>query len=212
MKRIDKLLKVQSENKKLTTLPEKAECMEMSQHPIQAGYGNAQSFALRFNPSMQTTCAANIEKVLMGKAPKLRELKEAYSIEHLQVWIMAQIENLNDYVGVKSKMDIYQMRDLAAIILNKCNYLNASEVLIFFYKLKAGEFGSFYGVIDPQKVGEFLNDFFDWRREALYRVKNKNEQAERQEKLRVSQQNAITRKEYDRRRAMLARADPVEQH
>lgn len=209
MKRIDKLLKVQNENKKSTILPQNAECMEMSLHPIQAVYGNAQSFALRFNPSEQITCAANIEKVLMGEAPKIRELKEVYSIELLEVWIMAQIENLNDYVGVKSKMEIYQMRDLAAIILNKCDYLNASEVLIFFYKLKAGEFGSFYGVIDPQKVGEFLNNFFEWRREEFFRVKNENEQAVRQEKLRVSQRKAITREEYERGRAIHPRAEPA---
>ena len=100
MKRIDKLLKVQNENKKSTILPQNAECMEMSLHPIQAVYGNAQSFALRFNPSEQITCAANIEKVLMGEAPKIRELKEVYSIELLQVWIMAQIVDLNNIAGV----------------------------------------------------------------------------------------------------------------
>jgi len=45
-------------------------------------------------------CAMNIEKALMGEAPKIRELKEVYSIELLQVWIMAQIVDLNNIAGV----------------------------------------------------------------------------------------------------------------
>ena len=209
MKQIGNLLKVQNESKKSSTSQGAWGWLEVKKTKILATYGDANSFALQFNPSVQMKCAMNIEKALMGEAPKIRELKEVYSIELLEVWIMAQIENLNDYVGVKSKMEIYQMRDLAAIILNKCDYLNASEVLIFFYKLKAGEFGSFYGVIDPQKVGEFLNNFFEWRREEFFRVKNENEQAVRQEKLRVSQRKAITREEYERGRAIHPRAEPA---
>lgn len=170
-------------------------------NPILADYGDAHSFALMFNPSKQITCANNIEKVLMGNAPKINELKQVYTIENLQVWIMAQIDNLNEYVGVKSKMEVPQMRELAAIILSKSGYLNASEVLIFFYKLKAGDFGSFYGVVDPQKVGEYLNLFIDWRREEIYRVTSKHQQLEREREHKEWKKRAITREMYQKNRA-----------
>ena len=100
MKRIDKLLKVQNENKKSSTSQGAWGWLEVKKTKILATYGDANSFALQFNPSVQMKCAMNIEKALMGEAPKIRELKEVYSIELLQVWIMAQIVDLNNIAGV----------------------------------------------------------------------------------------------------------------
>ena len=45
-------------------------------------------------------CAMNIEKALTGDAPTIKQLLYTYNIEQLQVWIMAQIVDLNNIAGV----------------------------------------------------------------------------------------------------------------
>ena len=172
-----------------------------------AKYGDAHSFALQFNPSVQMKCAMNIERSLMGNAPTIRQLLHTYPMEALQVWLMAQIEDLNDYEGAKSKMATAQMKELASMIIIKSGCLKASEILLFFHKLKAGDLGGFYGTVDPQKVGEYLNAFMSWRSQELDKVHNKIAQHKREQNRAEWQQKAITREEYDRRRARLASAN-----
>ena len=160
-------------------------------------YGDAHTFALTFNPSVQIKCAMNMEKSLTGDAPTIRQLLYTYEIEHLQIWMMAQLEDLNEYAGVKKKMTTAQMKELASMIIVKSKYLKASEILLFFHKLKAGDFGGFYGVVDPQKVGENLNAFINWRGLELDKVNNKKAQEERENKRKESQRTGITREEYE---------------
>ena len=163
-------------------------------------YGDGHSFALAFNPSVQIKCAMNIERSLTGDAPTIRQLLYTYQLPHLQVWIMAQLEDLNEYAGVKNKMTMAQMKDLGNAIILKSKYLKASEILLFFHKLKAGDFGGFFGVVDPQKVGEYLNAFIDWRSQTLDKVKNRRAQEERERKREEWQRTGITREEYEKRR------------
>ena len=156
---------------------------------------------------MQMMCAMNIERALTGDAPTIKQLLYTYKIEQIQVWLMAQIEDLNNYAGVKSKMTTPQMRELAGIIIVNTEYLKASEILLFFYKLKAGEFGGFYGTVDPQKVGEYLIAFKSWRSQELDRVHHKHMMEKRERERKEWQKTAITREEYDRRRASVASDD-----
>ena len=208
MKQIGNLLKVQNESKKSSTSQGAWGWLEVKKTEIVAKYGDANSFALKFNPSVQMKCAMNIEKALTGDAPTIKQLLYTYKIEQLQVWLMAQIEDLNSYAGVKSKMTTRQMRELAGIIIINTGYLKASEILLFFYKLKAGDFGGFYGTVDPQKVGEYLIAFKSWRRQELDRVHHKHMLKERERKRRAWQQTAITREEYNKLRDKDAKTHP----
>ena len=143
----------------------------------------------------------NIERSLMGDVPTIRQLLYTYEMEQLQIWMMAQLEDLNEYVGVKNKMETAQMKELGGMIIVKSKQLKASEILLFFFKLKAGDFGSFYGVVDPQKVGEYLNAFIQWRGLELDKVNNRIAQEERERKRIEWQKTAITREEYEKIRA-----------
>ena len=151
----------------------------------------------------------NVERTLTGDAPTIRQLLHTYQMEHLEVWVRAQLIDLNEYVGVKNKMETAQMKDLARTIILKSEYLKASEVLLFFHKLKAGDFGGFYGAVDPQKVGEYLNDFINWRSQELDKVNNKKAQEEKERKRNEWKRTGITRQEYDKRRATRAGSQPV---
>ena len=87
------------------------------------------------------------------------------------------------------------------MIIVKSSFLKASEILLFFHKMKAGDFGGFYGTVDPLKVGESLNDFLDWRRLELDKVNNKTAQDKRERNHKEWNETAITREEYLARRS-----------
>ena len=177
-------------------MPEASGWLAVKKNEIMQRYGDAHSFALAFNPTVQIKCAMNIERSLTADVPTIRQLLYAYHIEHLQIWVMAQLEDLNEYVGVKSKMATAQMKELATMMIVKSEYLKASEILLFFHKLKAGDFGGFYGAVDPQKVGEYLNAFKSWRSLELDKVQSKQAQEERERKRMEWQTTCITREEY----------------
>ena len=141
----------------------------------------------------------NVERSLTGDAPTIRQLLYSYQIEQLQVWMMAQLLDLNEYVGVKNKMETAQMKALANVLIVESYYLKASEMLLFFYKLKAGDFGGFYGAVDPQKVGECLIAFKKWRSLELDKINNKIAQEDRERKRKKWRKTGITREEYERR-------------
>ena len=189
-----------SVNKKSTNTQEVSGWLEIKKTEIMKQYGDAHKFALAFNPSVQIKCAMNIEKSLTGDVPTIRQLNYTFQMEHLQVWMMAQLEDLNEYAGVKNKMATAQMKELASMIIVKSDYLKASEILLFFHKLKAGDFGGFFGTVDPLKVGECLNIFINWRNLELDKVNNKIAQEERERKSKEWQRTGITREEYLARR------------
>jgi hypothetical protein len=56
-----------------------------------------------------------------------------------------------------------QLLELSSIIKTEYYFLKASELLLFFYKLKAGEYGTFYGSVDPMVIMLALNQFRGFR-------------------------------------------------
>ena len=202
MKQIGEIGKALSVNKKFTNTPEASGWLAVKKNMILLRYGDAHRFALAFNPSVQIKCAMNMEKSLLSDAPTIRQLLYTYQMEHLQVWVMAHLEDLNEYAGVKNKMETAQIKELASMIIVKADYLKASEILLFFYKLKAGDFGGFYGTVDPQKVGEYLNAFKEWRGLELDKIQSKQVQELRERKREEWKTTGITREEYEKRRRL----------
>jgi hypothetical protein len=115
-------------------------------------YGDGESFAKKFNPSLQVVCAQNVERSFRGNAPSLALLGETYPDEQVNTWIIAQLMDLYKFAGVKEKPTFQQVLELSVMIRVEYYYLKASELLLFFFKLKAGEYGTFYGVVDPMVI------------------------------------------------------------
>ncbi len=122
-------------------------------------YGDSEKFLKALNPNIQIRVAANVERAYMGKAPKLSAVCGAYSHKVAETWLMAQLENVNDFCGVKHKMSIPQMRELAEMLIVEAYYLKVSELMLFFYRFKAGKYGEFFGVVDPQRIMSGLYSF-----------------------------------------------------
>ena len=200
MKQIGEPGKALSVNKKSTNMPEVSGWLAVKKNEILSNYGDAHNFALVFNPSVQIMCAMNIERSLMGNAPTIRQLLHTYQLEHVQIWVMAHLEDLNEYAGVKNKMATNHIKELASMIIVKSSFLKASEILLFFHKLKAGDFGGFFGTVDPLKVGEYLNIFKNWRSVELDKVNNKTAQEKRERQHNEWRRGGMTRDEYLARR------------
>lgn len=138
-------------------------------------YGDARKFAETFNPNLQKYWAENIDQSFIGDAPTINALKSAYNEKQVRVWILAQLENINQFAGTKNKMEPPQMLMLADAIMTQYGYLKASELLLFFFQFKAGKFGQFYGSVDPLRISSALVEFISYRKEKIFVCEAKKE-------------------------------------
>jgi len=79
-------------------------------------YGDGESFAKKFNPSLQVVCAQNVERSFKGNAPSLALLGETYPDEQVNTWIIAQLMDLYKFAGVKEKPTFQQVLELSVMI------------------------------------------------------------------------------------------------
>lgn len=117
-----------------------------------------------FNPDLQAVVADNIDRAIFGTAPMLCVIDAAYGEGSAVTWLVPQLHNLCATVGVKTKLDDVQMRQLAVMIRDEFGYLKATEVMLFLYRLKAGHYGEFYGAVDVQRVMRALRGKFSEER------------------------------------------------
>lgn len=152
--------------------------MQTSITKTKTKYGNAQRFLIALNPSVQIQVAANLDRAFTGDSPSLNVIKFTYSQEIAESWIMAHLENINDFCGVSQKMETYQMEELAKMILVEYHYFKASELMLFFHRFKCGQYGDFFGVVDAHKILSGLLRFTKDRFSIIKRIEEstKNEQ------------------------------------
>lgn len=117
-----------------------------------------------FNPDLQAVVADNIDRAIFGTAPMLCVIDAAYGEGSAVTWLVPQLHNLCATVGVKTKLDDVQLRQLAVMIRDEFGYLKATEVMLFLYRLKAGHYGEFYGAVDVQRVMRALRGKFSEER------------------------------------------------
>lgn len=111
-------------------------------------------------PDKQMGYGVAPERAIMCDAPTMTVLEEAYGKNAAAVWLVEQLTDLALYAGVKDKMDTRQYEQLATIIVNEFGYLKATELMLFFYRYKSGNYGKFYGSVDPITIMTALRDQF----------------------------------------------------
>lgn len=115
--------------------------------------------------------------------PTLRMLEQAYGQEYAsRVWIKTQLVILNDFVGVKNKLEDYQINPLCDQILVEYGGLNLLEFCLFMARLRSGKYEQFYGSVDPMLILKSLEEFMDDRREDINRNVMEQERKERERK------------------------------
>ena len=118
-------------------------------------------FAIRNNPDTQVLFGSDERKAIMEDYSTLEQLDFAFGEGAASSWLVIAIADLNVFSGSK-KMDNAQMKSLAGLIALRYKHLKYSVLQLFFYKLKSGDFGKFYGKIDPMVVTCALKDFMNY--------------------------------------------------
>lgn len=133
----------------------------------------------------------------MGKAPTLAVVRRDYGAEIARKWLVIEVGDFNNFIGVSEerKMPLEVMKGLADMIMARYYYLKLSEVMLFFMRLKYGDYGEMYGNVDAVRILSAMRKFIMQRNAVIVQ----EEQKERERLLSESMKNAISREEYDRR-------------
>ena len=162
-------------------------------------YSDYKKFGERFNQKAQLKLALinpNYVSCNEYKIPCLSTISAAYGADAAINWLKIQFENLNDFVGIKEKMQIWQLEELSILFFSECYFLNIAEIMLFLIKLKRGEFGEFYGYIDPLKIMSAKNEFIIQRRLALQKHDEEKEKEKKKEMIRKWNEEGITYEEF----------------
>lgn len=165
-------------------------------------YGDKQRFGAAFNPSIQKVIAQNLERAYVGKAPTLTVVKEAFGVDPAEGWIMAQLEDLNEFSGVAVKMSSEQMEETSRLILQEYPYFKVTELMLFMHRFKCGNYGTLYGVVDPLVIMQALFQFASERRAELTFYENREKERKKNEERErwLSAPNRMTYSEWQERK------------
>lgn len=156
-------------------------------------YGERNDMLVRYSPSAQIELSSNSDECFFGNYPTLAEMR-AYGANTPIAWLIPQLNNLSEYCGCKVKLQGEVLEETAHIIAQEYYHLKVSELMLFFYRFKAGRYGRFYGSVDPLVITTALRDFADERLAELRRHEN----AERMAKMEEERKGCITYEEYIR--------------
>ena len=156
------------------------------------------NFLLAYNPDRQFgLCDECPEACFFGDHPTLAEVSGSMGRNIAVAWIVGQLFDLSEYCGCKDKLQGKPIEQCARIIAGQYPYFKVSELMLFFYRFKAGYYGQFYGSVDPMVITDKLKVFEMERNNAIAR----NEQKVRERKLEeeLAESPPITWEEYCRR-------------
>lgn len=127
-------------------------------------YTDKETFVINTGSANQRYFGRNIEDAIMGDYPTLEELNDAFGEMTAPEWLVVQLTDLSVFTGVKNP-DKAQIENLALILADECKSLKYSELQLFFHQFKMGNFGIFYGSVDPMVITSALKKFSDYLRE-----------------------------------------------
>lgn len=158
---------------------------------------DAMELLKRFNPYVQHKCCAYPARCISGNAPTLGAIGREYG-EHVAVdWLMIELNDYQNFVGVKedNKAALDVVSELSRMIFERYYYLKLSELMLFFQRLKYGDYGEMYGYVDAVRILRALGSFIEERNVIIERL----EQEEKEKKRASERKNAISYEEYLRR-------------
>ena len=130
-----------------------------------------------FNPAKQVQYTRHIERCYFGTAPSIGLMRRTYGADAALSWMVIQLQNLSEFAGCKEKLKPYQITELAEMIIEAYGYFKLTEFFIFFQKFKRGEYGKFYGAVDPMVIMQAIDEFAQQRREAYIKKEQEQEKA-----------------------------------
>lgn len=164
--------------------PAVSKCLEL--------YGDEQEFLLRFNARSHREHCRDLAAVYQGSTPSLGLVRRAYGDNLAESWLMVMLSDVNEYSGVQHKMEPEQIEDLAMVLLDEYGYLRVAEFMLFFRRFKAGNYGRFYGAVDPGVITLGLRDFLSERLREKERIERQLRDDDARRAYNEAQEKCIT--------------------
>jgi hypothetical protein len=189
--------------------------LNSKQRALLTKYPQPENFMVDYSMDLQSKLLS-IGATYVGLAsnssiPTLGLLSVTYGEDTPIEWLVIQLDSLNNFTEVKTKMSNAQIYELARLIIAQYWYLNAAEIQYFIGLFKLGHYGRFYGAIDPMKITSALVDYVMERNNDMDRYER--EQMMRERAKRESESGGITYAEYLelKKRAESGDKDAIEQ-
>lgn len=142
--------------------PQLSPTLQQKMKLVKEQFGDKTMFLTEFNPMAQIKAVKNSDRAFFGKAPTLTLVGHTYGENTPVMWLLAQLFDLCEFTGVK-KMDEQQAQYLAEVISFEYSFLKVTELMVFFHRFKMGEYGRFYGSVDPMLILTALKEFLGQR-------------------------------------------------
>ena len=139
-------------------------------------YRSDDGFLKTFNPDKQVAYTRDVARAFRGTAPSLGLVARAFGSYTRDNWLDVQLTDLAVFSGCKDKLSERQVQQLIDIIAEEYGYMKVTELMYFFRRFKTGEYGKFYGAVDPITITCALKEFARERLDILRRL----EQAEKE--------------------------------
>ena len=144
-------------------------------------YGDREQFMLTFTSSHEAGYCRYVERCIFGSAPTLSQVNTAYGANTSAAWLIPLLTDVSEFCGCKEKITPKQIDALADIIVLNYGYLKVTELMLYFWWLKSGRYGKFYGAVDPMVITTTLHDFIKDRNALMARKESEDEERRQSE-------------------------------
>ena len=146
-------------------------------------YGSREALFATFHVNAQSRHASAPLRCIMGHAPELETVNSTYGRETAEEWLMFQIVEFCEFVGARDKLTPYQLTQLCRLFVMEYGWLKLTDVELFFSLMKKGEFGRFYGAVDPQMFMQCVLQYLRRRNEILAEYYEEEERKRREREM-----------------------------
>jgi len=136
------------------------------------------NFLTVFNPGKQSEYVKFESRCFLGTAPSIIRISKAYGYAVAESWLEIQLQDLSEYSGVKDKMQISQLTEVAKTIISNYGYLKVTEMMVFFQRFKADMYGKFYGAVDGLVITSALFEFLEYRSKMIDKFNKEAKESE----------------------------------
>lgn len=129
-------------------------------------YGSVMDFLKACNPSVQLQICKDVPSCYFGDSPTLSVIDRTYGKRKANAWLIPQLLDLSLCCGLKEDASREQLEFTATFIATDFHWLKTSELMLFFYRFKAGCYERFFSRFDPQVILSSLRMFLQERARA----------------------------------------------
>lgn len=197
MKSLDEL--IHQRNNDSTALTRQQGLLPATQQRITAlisRYPSLTQLSADYNPDKGSRYALYPTRCIVGNAPSLVDVSNAYGNSASVQWLMVQIVAYQESINTPNKMTVAQYTNLAQVMAREFYHLKCSEFLLFFANLTAGKYNiDYHGYVSPDIILDALRNQYIPYRWKVMQDENDRQQKERERK--EKSRDTMSREEWE---------------